>query len=72
MINPKPAAKLQPTAIADPKRSPGKVAMMPGAVPSQHLIQARAYELYVRRGREHGRDEQDWLFAEQEILGVAK
>ena len=44
---------------------------MPSAVPNQDLIRARAYELYERRGREPGQDEQDWLRAEQEILGLA-
>ena len=42
--------------------------MVPGAVLSQDKIRERAYELYESRGREPGRDEQDWLRAEQEIL----
>jgi hypothetical protein len=42
--------------------------MMPGTVPSQDRIRERAYELYENRGREPGRDEQDWLRAEREIL----
>ena len=58
----------QPKIVAGPKSSPGKVAMMPGTVPSQDRIRERAYELYENRGREPGRDEQDWLRAEREIL----
>ena len=27
-----------------------------------------AYELYVRRGGEHGHDEEDWLMAEQILI----
>ncbi len=27
-----------------------------------------AYELYVRRGGEHGHDEEDWLMAEQMLI----
>jgi hypothetical protein len=42
--------------------------MMADTVPSQDKIRVRAYELYERRGREAGQDEQDWLRAEQEIL----
>jgi Protein of unknown function (DUF2934) len=31
-------------------------------------IQARAYELYEQRGRQHGHAEEDWIQAEQEVL----
>lgn len=31
-----------------------------------------AYELYVRRGGEHGHDEEDWLMAEQMLLEQKK
>jgi hypothetical protein len=30
-------------------------------------ISSRAYELYVERGREDGRDLEDWLQAEMEV-----
>jgi len=32
-------------------------------------IRARAYEIYVERGGQHGYDQSDWLQAEAEILG---
>ena len=31
-------------------------------------IRARAYELYLERGGEHGRDVEDWARAEAEII----
>jgi hypothetical protein len=31
-----------------------------------------AYDLYVRRGGEHGHDEEDWLMAEQMLLEQKK
>jgi hypothetical protein len=34
-------------------------------------IRARAYELYLERGCQHGRAEQDWLDAEAEIIARA-
>jgi hypothetical protein len=34
-------------------------------------IARRAYELYEARGREDGRDLDDWLRAEAEIMGEA-
>jgi hypothetical protein len=58
----------QPKIVADPKRSPSKVARMPNIVPSRDRIRERAYELYESRGRKPGQDEQDWLHAEREIL----
>jgi len=57
-----------PKIVAGPKSSPGKVTMLTDTVPSQDTIRERAYELYESRGREPGKDEQDWLRAEQEIL----
>jgi Protein of unknown function (DUF2934) len=37
-------------------------------VPSvEDEIRRRAYELYEQRGREDGRDQEDWLRAEEEI-----
>jgi len=62
-------AQKQPKAkiAVGPKSSTGKVAVM-DTVASQDTIRVRAYELYQNRGGEPGRDEQDWLCAEQEIL----
>jgi hypothetical protein len=68
MIDPKASKQLKPNTFVDPKRSPGKMAIMPDTVRSQEMIRARAYELYEGRGREPGLDEQDWFLAEQEIL----
>jgi hypothetical protein len=35
----------------------------------QEQIRLRAYELYEQRGREDGRDLDDWLQAESEVTG---
>ena len=35
--------------------------------PTHDDIAARAYELFLRRGGEHGQDWADWLLAEQEL-----
>jgi DUF2934 family protein len=32
-------------------------------------VAVRAYELFLARGGQHGRDWDDWLTAEQELLG---
>lgn len=35
--------------------------------PTYSQIAARAYELYLARGGEHGRDAEDWYQAEREL-----
>ncbi len=47
--------------------------LTPGAYPAAHLeseIRRRAYERWERRGRDSGRDKEDWLDAEHEVLGL--
>jgi hypothetical protein len=36
-------------------------------MPTREEIKARAFELFIARGREHGRAEEDWLRAETEL-----
>ena len=67
MISPQTQKQPQPNDAVASKSSQSKVVMMANA-PSQDAIRERAYELYERRGREPGQDEQDWLRAEQDIL----
>jgi hypothetical protein len=67
MIAPKAQLSPKPSG-AGPKNPTSKISIVPGAVLSQDKIRERAYQLYESRGREPGRDEQDWLRAEQEIL----
>jgi len=38
-----------------------------GGEPTEEMIRVRAYELYVRRGYEHGHHLDDWLAAEREL-----
>ncbi len=38
------------------------------ARPSREAIAARAYALFLERGGTHGRDREDWLQAEAELL----
>jgi Protein of unknown function (DUF2934) len=35
-------------------------------------IERRAYQLYEQRGREPGHEMEDWLRAEQEVLGASR
>jgi hypothetical protein len=39
----------------------------PRPAPTREQIAQRAYELFLARGGEHGRHEDDWLRAEQEL-----
>jgi hypothetical protein len=71
MIAPKASQQPKSNTVADPKVFSGKMAIMPDTIRAEEMIRARAYELYESRGREHGRDEQDWFRAEQQILNQA-
>jgi Protein of unknown function (DUF2934) len=56
--NPKPATS------AVPEKTNGH------ATPElENTIRARAYELYLQRGRRDGFDQDDWFKAETEVLG---
>jgi len=36
--------------------------------PPDDQIAARAYEIYLARGGDHGRDQDDWFQAERELM----
>ena len=40
--------------------------------PITEAIALRAYELFLARGGQHGRDLDDWLRAERELLDAAR
>jgi hypothetical protein len=48
---------------SDPSRALRSVDVAPD------VIAVRAYELFLERGAEHGRDLEDWLRAESELSG---
>jgi hypothetical protein len=53
------------------RRSPTPPASttQPGSTPEiLEQIRQRAYELFERRGRDHGHEVEDWLQAEAEVL----
>lgn len=45
----------------------GGVRQMANQRPTQEQIAARAYEIYLARGGDHGRDVEDWTQAEEEL-----
>ena len=51
------------------KQPPKATQPAPSAsVPGHAVIAKRAYELFLQRGGVHGRDWEDWLTAERELL----
>jgi hypothetical protein len=68
LFDPKSLKQSKPAVAVSPKAPSAKLARMPSAVPTPDRIRERAYELYEKRGREPGQDEQDWLRAESELL----
>ena len=48
-----------------PQPTPGSE--ISARTPGYEQIAARAYEIYLARGGEHGRDQDDWYQAEREL-----
>jgi len=53
-------------------KRPDPACTIPDPTQLEDKIRIRAYELFEARGREDGRDLDDWLQAEAEILGSKK
>ena len=73
IVNRATPAKPAATSRAGPgseKTGPGEQAARRAEV-HQGLVAQRAYELYEQRGRQEGRDLEDWLNAESQLLGRA-
>jgi hypothetical protein len=50
----------------------GAAEAAPGSEVNLETIRARAYELFLARGADHGNDLADWLSAERELRGAQK
>lgn len=46
----------------------GKDGATRAAMPTYEQIAARAYQIYLERGCQHGHDSDDWLQAEYELM----
>ena len=54
-------------SVRSRKEPPRAVPPAPSvALPNHVVVARRAYELFLQRGGEHGRDWEDWLSAERE------
>jgi hypothetical protein len=61
----------QPVQATDLRATTSRLAEVPANMLSADVTEAirvRAYELWEKRGRQHGSDAEDWLEAEAEIL----
>ena len=58
----------KPTTLAPPKKPAAGVAKGSDPAGLENRIRGRAHQLYEGRGCEPGKDKQDWLQAEHEIL----
>jgi hypothetical protein len=54
--------------LAVPKNTFASVAPISDVAGLENKIRERAHQLYESRGREPGKDQQDWIQAEHEIL----
>jgi hypothetical protein len=58
--------------MASRAMAPRKPRRRPEELPLEERIRERAHEIYLERGGQDGSDLEDWLQAEQEILGSEK
>ena len=61
-------ARRETPAAGTPRRNAS--ALPAQVIPTEHDIARRAYELFLQRGGGHGRDWDDWLCAERELLAA--
>ena len=59
-----------PTPIASKRKATPKVALAVKAVTHEEIAKL-AHRFWNERGRQHGHDAEDWLRAEQTLLGKA-
>jgi hypothetical protein len=64
------APSRSPIQANDPSGKPSADEKL-GSTALHRRIALRAYQLYEDRGRTHGHDLDDWLTAEQEVLGAS-
>ena len=63
-----PALPAKPATLALPKKNAAGAAQVSDAARVENKVRERAYQLYEGRGSEPGKDKQDWLQAEREVL----
>jgi hypothetical protein len=62
------APQAKPKALTLAKKTVAGATQVSAAAGVENKVRERAYQLYEGRGCEPGRDKQDWLQAEHEIL----
>ncbi len=62
------ALPAKPATLALPKKTAAGAPHVSDAAGVENKVRERAYQLYDARGCEPGKDKQDWLQAEHEIL----
>jgi len=69
MLNSQPSAPpAKPTTLNLPKKAVAERTQVFDAAGLENKVRERAYQLYKGRGCEPGKDKQDWLQAEHEML----
>jgi hypothetical protein len=64
--------KVNKVVVVPPQASPAKSPIIAASAPrvqaSQRRIKDRAFEIFEKRGSQHGHDLQDWFHAEHQVL----
>jgi hypothetical protein len=68
MLPSRESTPAKPKTLALQKKRVSEVMQISGPAELENRIRERAYQLYDARGCEPGKDQQDWLQAEHEIV----
>jgi hypothetical protein len=68
MLPSRESTPTKPKTLALQKKRVSEVMQISGPAELENRIRERAYQLYDARGCEPGKDQQDWLQAEHEIV----
>jgi hypothetical protein len=68
MLSSRESTPAKPKTLALPKERVANVTQISDKAGLQNQIRERAYQIYDARGCEPGKDQQDWLQAEHEIV----
>ena len=68
MAKSRKSAEPETTESSEPRSKTGSQPSSSAEIPRERIAE-RAYELYLARGATDGRDWEDWLIAEREVIG---
>ena len=66
-VSPNPGKNPKSTLVAIARNALGKESKSDLAAPSRAAIESKAFEIWMARGQEQGRDQEHWYEAERQL-----